>query len=311
MRVLVVEPEGTLRAQIKGAVELLGHECLPADSGLRGWQIFQEHGGCEVVISRQSMPDIGGGELFEMIRAVRPNRAPRFIALSEPQRALREEIKNSADDVLGLPIHIDEVEMRLRTAHSIGHLSGRLTRREQELSELNDRMRRSAGADPITGLADEFRLNEDLAVLDARAIRHDQPYCVGLLEIDRFDLYRDNFGAEAGEKLLKRFSSVIESRLRRDDSLYRLKTDRFGCIFAHQDLEGATRALGRVLADIRNLAIAHPGNRPSETVTASVGISGRRRGQQIPARKTLALAQQALFRAKQAGKDRFEVLLTA
>lgn len=79
----------------------------------------------------------------------------------------------------------------------------RLQQREAQLREVNHRLGEESRRDPLTGVANRLRLEEDLVELSARTERHGGSYCLVLCDLARFKDYNDALGHQAGDDALR------------------------------------------------------------------------------------------------------------
>ena len=149
-----------------------------------------------------------------------------------------------------------------------------------------------ARTDDLTGLLNRRGWNEELEREFGRAHRAWQPLTVALIDLDHFKRFNDTFGHPAGDRLLKEASAAWRDSLRAGDILARYGGEEFA-IALPTDLERAIPLLDRLRAVV-------PGGE-----TCSVGAAEWDRVE--PAESLLARADQALYAAKQRGRDRVEV----
>jgi diguanylate cyclase (GGDEF)-like protein len=157
---------------------------------------------------------------------------------------------------------------------------------------------RQAIRDPLTGA---FSRRSGEEVLDLQFIvsgRSNAPLSIAFLDIDHFKSINDRFGHEAGDQALIAITRHINATLRRGDMLVRWGGEEFLLIFPNTDLEQAAVAIGRMRE--RGL-----GQRPDGTpLTASIGVAERSIDQTGDWKELLEKADQRMYRAKQAGRDR-------
>ena len=154
-----------------------------------------------------------------------------------------------------------------------------------------------ARTDPLTGLANRSAFEERLQQEIARVVRYGHPLSLALLDLDDFKRVNDLYGHLAGDDALRRVSRELDGAIRRVDLAARLGGEEFALLLPETDTPEA-------LALVRRLggAIRLPGaDGPALTVSAGVAT--------CPAHAALpealvAAADDALYRAKRAGKDR-------
>ena len=183
----------------------------------------------------------------------------------------------------------------LITIHFI-RLSHQLDRAEEE-------MRRLASLDSLTqaytrghfvGLAEKEVL---------RARRYGHPLSLLLLDIDHFKSVNDRYGHSAGDRVLRAAVDLFQGQTRRSDLLGRYGGEEFLVLLPETDVAGAGVVAERIRAALRKAPV-NVGNLAVE-MTVSIGLTGLRpEMQDVDA--LLAHADAALYRAKDAGRDRVE-----
>jgi diguanylate cyclase len=189
----------------------------------------------------------------------------------------------------------------------IGALRARLAAQKQELSQALALNRELATRDALTGLLNRRAMVELLAREHPRIERGQGPLSVALLDIDFFKRINDDLGHGAGDEVLRRFASVINSQLRAADALARWGGEEFLLL-----MPGTSAQDARVVLDRLRGAIATGGFEavaPQMKVTFSAGVAEVQEGETQDA--AIDRADRALYRAKQAGRNCVEVALEA
>lgn len=175
-----------------------------------------------------------------------------------------------------------------------------LTLRQEQLARTAawaERLEALAHTDHLTGLANRRSLEEALGRETARAERLRASLAVILVDLDRFKAVNDDLGHEAGDRVLEGAAARIRSALRQSDLPGRFGGEEFLVIAAGAERSGAHALAERLLERMRA-----PGLLPARTVTASAGVAVHRPGE--PPDRLLRRADDALYRAKAAGRDR-------
>jgi two-component system, cell cycle response regulator len=316
VKILIAEDDAISRMILKKAVEKFGHECLVAEDGEKAWELFQNTPEVDVVISDRMMPGIDGLEFCRRVRETNSDSYTFFIfltALGDKQHLL-EGMKVGADDYLVKPLDREQLQVRLMAASRVNSLHQQLNEQNQQLNEqkaelekLNRELFALARRDPLTHLGNRLRLHEDLKILNAQAERYVRGYSVMLCDIDCFKLYNDTYGHLAGDEVLKQVAEVISGNLRAGDTAYRYGGEEFLTILPEQTLESATPVAERLRRSVEGLAITHETRRPPGVVTISVGLATFSRGEKRSFEELLKEADDALYAAKEAGRNRIMV----
>ena len=250
------------------------------------------------------MPGLTGLDLCTAIRAHRPDAYTYFIMVSGQgdRGEVLDGMAAGADDYLFKPLNIDELRPRLIVGARVTALHQQLARQQSELEALNNELTAIARRDPLTGLGNRRALEEDLALLEARVARYGHRYCMALIDVDNFKSYNDTLGHQAGDEVLKMVTTELTGQVRGGDALYRYGGDEFLGIFPEQSLATGTLAVERMRIGLEQLAIPHPGNARG-VITFSAGLAVIDAGHEKPARDLLKEADDALYRAKQLGRN--------
>lgn len=307
MRVLIAEDDPVSRMILKRSVEMLGHGCLAVEDGQKAWELFQKTPEVDVIISDWMMPEVDGLELCARVREREHHGDVDglytffvFLTALGDKEHLLEGMRAGADDYLSKPLDRDDLQVRLLAAERMNALHRRL-------HNLNAKLFASARRDPLTGVANRLQLREDLKALDARARRYGHGFCAVICDVDSFKAYNDAHGHQAGDKVLERVANVISERLRAGDTVYRYGGEEFLVILPEQDEESGRMVAERLRHSVEELAIAHESRTPpGAVVSVSVGLAALTPGEKRTFEDLLKEADEALYRAKEGGKNRVE-----
>ncbi len=159
--------------------------------------------------------------------------------------------------------------------------------------------------DSLTLLPNRVVLADRMLQAMAQAQRRELPLAVVFLDLDGFKSVNDSYGHEAGDQLLIALADRMKAALRDGDTLARLGGDEFVAVLL--DLESAQDCVPLVL---RLLAVAsQPVQIGSEViqVSASIGVSFYPQAENVDADQLLRQADQAMYQAKMAGKNRYHI----
>ncbi len=170
--------------------------------------------------------------------------------------------------------------------------------------ELLKRISRMAETDPLTGVPNRRQVIEMGQRLMMRCYQDGRPYAMLLLDLDGFKQINDRHGHAAGDKALCSVAQTLRRSLRPGDHLGRYGGEEFAVILPDTDADEAARVAERLRAAVASL---EPDWAPGAArVTLSGGIAfatpGRSDFSQLMVR-----ADQALYRAKNAGRNRIEM----
>jgi two-component system cell cycle response regulator len=308
MRVLAVDDSAAYRRLLESSVRALGHQCTAAENGIEAWNLF-ESGGADVVISNWVMPGIEGDELC---RRVRRSGYPYayFILFSarEGRRNVMHGMEAGADDYLAKPLDQDELEACLVNAARVTGLYRKLAEQQAELERLNRELFRQSRQDALTQIGNRLRMEEDLATAESNVDRYDQGYAVALCDIDHFKAFNDLRGHQAGDEALRMVAAALQRTCRQGDAVYRYGGEELLVLLPRQKPALAAAAAERMRAAVEGLQIPHPSGGVSPTLTISIGIAMRDAEIEGGVERVLEEADAALYRAKDAGRNRVVVV---
>jgi two-component system cell cycle response regulator len=290
MHVLIADDDAGTRLLVRSAVERLGHRCTLAEDGSEAWRRYQDELP-DVVITDWQMPGMDGTALAQAIRGHSGSSYAYVLVLTgaADEQTARGTMEAGADDLLLKPLDLPQLERKLIAA-------GRVT-------ALHRRLHDDARHDPLTGLGNRLRLAEDLAALCGRVERYGHAYCVALFDIDDFKGYNAGSGHLSGDGVLRAVAQALHRQVRTGDALYRYGGEEFLVLLPEQTLDTAALAADRLRAAVEALALPHPAG---GVVTVSAGVAGTSAGSCRPD-ELFELADQALYRAKDGGRNRVEV----
>ena len=184
------------------------------------------------------------------------------------------------------------------------NLEQQVKTRTEELQEANRQLELLVRTDPLTGVANRRHFVERAEVEIQRAQRLGTPFSLLMIDLDHFKHINDTWGHATGDLVLRNFTSIAAAPLRAADLLARIGGEEFAILLPDTGLAGARDAAQRILEAARTHTITTPeGN---VRYTASVGAALLKDTDKA-LDSLLSRADAALYRAKQAGRDRLEV----
>jgi diguanylate cyclase (GGDEF)-like protein len=168
---------------------------------------------------------------------------------------------------------------------------------------LHETVERQAVTDELTGLFNRRRFQEAMATEVERSKRFGQPVGLVLLDLDDFKAVNDTYGHQQGDLVLREVARVLRETSREIDEPARYGGEELAVVLPGTDLEGAYNLAERVRAGIEELALPLLDGDGTLRVTASFGVATLP-GSADDMRELVAAADEALYRAKRAGKNR-------
>lgn len=306
MRVLVADDDPTSRLITQTTLRSLGHECETVADGVQAWNAVQTRHP-DVVISDWMMPGMTGIELCQHIRS-ETSDAYVYVILLTSQGTLDQAIegmRSGADDYLIKPLDPQALRVRLIAAARVTSLHTQLDVQRTELEQLNRALSSIARLDPLTGLGNRRALDEEFEKLEARVARYGHRYSIALVDVDHFKSFNDRYGHQAGDDALREVAHQLDSQARKGDALYRYGGEEFLCILPERSLPRGAVAVERMRTGVQQLAIPHADN-AAGVLTISAGLSVLDATDSRPIADMIKEADDALYRAKELGRNRVE-----
>ena len=162
--------------------------------------------------------------------------------------------------------------------------------------------------DPLTGIHNRRYFDERLIEETSRALRLERPLGCLFLDIDHFKQFNDRFGHAIGDQVLREVARTIKSQMRASDVLARFGGEEFAVLLIQMDRDEAMEIAERIRAAVAARPL-QAGEGTAETVTVSIGCAVLEGMPETAAgedasHNLLNLADQALYRAKETGRNR-------
>jgi diguanylate cyclase len=157
--------------------------------------------------------------------------------------------------------------------------------------------------DPLTGCHNRLAYQERSKAEEARWRRYKTPLSVVMFDIDRFKSINDSFGHRAGDTVLKTIAQLAGNQLREVDFFARYGGEEFVALLPETNLSDARQAGEKVRLAVEDFKFHSRGKRVP--LTLSCGVAELRDGDTVDS--ALERADQALYRAKEGGRNRCEV----
>ncbi len=181
-----------------------------------------------------------------------------------------------------------------------------LARANRDLARANRDLERLNRLDPLTGLANRRALSEAIHGEWRRAFRRQQPLAIVVFDVDHFKAYNDCLGHGAGDRVLRSVGALLNEAVRRaEDLVARYGGEEFVLLLPGLELEGARTFADRLRGALEALNLPHPGS-PIGCVTMSAGVAAGIPSAEVAPAAILEAADRALYRAKNAGRNRVE-----
>ena len=289
MRILIAEDDLTSRRILSVVLKKSGYDVVETADGEEAWKVMQQPDAPGLAVLDWMMPGMDGLEVVRRVRAIQSTRPPYLIMLTaKGEKAdVVAGLDAGADDYLAKPFDLRELQARVG-------VGARIFRLQRVLA-------RAARTDSLTELPNRAGILRSLEYEFSRSKREGYVVGIALLDIDHFKGVNDTFGHPAGDDVLREFGHRCRMSLRAHDSVGRYGGEEFLVVAPH--CKAGEAPWERLRAAVASSPFKTRAGEVS--VTASIGVAygiG-----DLPPEKLIAEADQALYRAKESGRNRVRV----
>ncbi|MBI5895974.1 MAG: diguanylate cyclase [Desulfobacterales bacterium] len=242
------------------------------------------------------MPAMDGYEVCRRLKAEHRTKGIAVVFVTARDSFEDEEkcFSLGAVDYISKPFHPAIVRARVRN-----HVN---------LKIKTDMLEKLSKQDGLTDIPNRRNFEESLAREWGRAMRSRQPLSLVMMDIDHFKRYNDCYGHGAGDGCLRRVARTLKKSLARPtDFVARYGGEEFVALLPDTDADGARHVAEQLRAAVEAAAIPHDLSNTAPVVTLSIGLATHSDDDiKINARQLQQFADQALYRAKQRGRNQVQ-----
>jgi diguanylate cyclase (GGDEF)-like protein len=296
MRVLIAEDDLITRRVLSMMLTGWGYQVVTVGDGNAAWEVISRPDAPRLMLLDWEMPGLDGVEICRRLRGMASEPYIYVLLLTgrESHKDLIVGLDAGADDYLTKPFDDAELAARLRVGR-------RITKLQEELFRAREALRHQTLHDGLTSVLNRTGALEALGA-EVSAVRagNGSSLCVVMFDLDHFKRINDTWGHAAGDLVLRGVAQRVGASLRATDRLGRVGGEEFLIL-----LQGSDRATAWAMAErVRTRIGAEPFyfGEIAISVTASVGfcwLDDVNRADSL-----IALADQALYRAKNQGRNR-------
>lgn len=294
-KILVIDDEMEIRTLLSEILQEEGYEVFEASDGVEGLNQFHNIKP-DLIITDVKMPHKDGLGVLKGIKAVKSDIDVIILTGHSDEATAIECLQSGAYDYILKPV--EDVGVLMSAVKRAIHKRSL----EQENKALLKQLEEMAIRDPLTGLFNFRQLHVCLEQEMQRSQRYGHALSVFIVDVDHFKAVNDNFGHLFGDNVLKKLGEIMQSVLRGTDSLFRYGGEEFLILLPETSQEGSAIIADRIMEAIKSHTFISDKN--STRITVSIGGASFP-FQSIDKTELIKLADQALYKAKESGRDRF------
>ena len=297
--ILVAEDDPVSRRILEAFLVKWGFQVVTAMDGLDALRILESAAAPPLAILDWMMPGLEGPQVCQRVRA-HPERPYVYILLLSARSQkddLLHGLESGADDYLTKPFDAQELRARLHVGRRILDLQNKLISAREEL-------RFRATHDELTGLSNRRVVLEAIDREYARRRREGGDLGVVLIDLDHFKNVNDTYGHLAGDAVLKEAARRMTASVRPYDTVGRYGGEEFLVVAPSCNSSGAVKLAERIRESIQELPM--PSVAGPVSITASCGVAVSTTAKPLDPQELLRSADEALYRAKENGRNRSE-----
>lgn len=290
-KVLIIDDSATNRQMLADLLHT-DYAVMSAENGEEGVRLSQEHRP-DVILLDVMMPGMDGYEVLRRLKQDERTASLCVVFLTGLDTAEAEErgLQEGASDYVTKPFHPLVVKARVA-------LHMKVVRQRRMLETL-------ANIDGLTELPNRRQFDAVLAAEWSRAQRTRQPLSLALLDVDFFKRFNDQYGHALGDHVLQLLAKTLQQRIERPaDLVARYGGEEFVVVMPDMTLQGATELAERLRIGVEGLGIPHKRSSAAVCATVSIGVATSAPGELPSAEALLQRADERLYRAKKAGRNR-------
>jgi two-component system cell cycle response regulator len=295
---LIVDDSEAVRSRVERVLRVEGifDNVIKAGDGIDGFKQMLNHP-VDMILCDLIMTGIDGFK-FLGLKHTKPeyNEVPVIMLTGEEDvRAKVRALEAGASDYLTKPFHDEELVARVKVHLKIKSL-------QDELREKNARLELLTNTDELTGLYNRRFFMEALRQEFARSERYGTALVYAMVDIDHFKRINDTHGHLMGDRALVAVAHTLQRAVRAQDVLGRYGGEEFAIVMPHTDRAGGELAVERCRKQIEDAVVNIDSG--SLNITASMGVVCFPRADVKRLEDLIALADAALYKAKEAGRNR-------
>lgn len=278
-----------------------------------GITFLHETNTIDLVLLDLCLSDTQGLETFHKIHEMFPSIPLVILSGNTDETIAIEAMQDGAQDFLVkgrfnstlLSRTIQYALERQKQQLELQYKNATLLALSEQLEVANRELERLATMDGLTRVYNRRQFDSVFQREWHRLYREEQPLSVILGDVDHFKAYNDTYGHQAGDQCLQQVAQAIARVAKRPaDCVARYGGEEFVVLLPHTDLSGAIHVAEAVRTEVEELNIPHRNSSASHHISLSLGVASLVPSEDIPPSYLIESADQALYAAKDLGRNR-------
>jgi two-component system cell cycle response regulator len=299
-RVLIAEDDPVSCHLLKSFLVKWDYDVAVVTDGMAALKILEGDDTPRLAVLDWMMPGMEGVQICQRIRERkdRPYVYVLLLSARSEKRDLLRGLELGADDYLTKPFDSEELRARLLVGERILSL-------QDDLISAREELRFRATHDLLTGISNRGTVVDALRNELSRQVRESRPFGVILVDIDHFKNVNDTYGHLCGDEVLQAVARRMKECMRPYDTVGRYGGEEFLIIASAADTKGTLALAERIRSVLESKPVLTQAGEVLITASLGAAISSSARG--ADPQSLLRLADKALYRAKELGRNRCEL----
>jgi two-component system cell cycle response regulator len=299
-RVLIAEDDPVSCHLLKSFLVKWDYDVAVVTDGMAALRILEGDDTPRLAVLDWMMPGMEGVQICQRIRERkdRPYVYVLLLSARSEKRDLLRALELGADDYLTKPFDSEELRARLMVGERILTL-------QDDLIAAREELRFRATHDLLTGISNRGSVMDALRNELSRQVREQRPFGVILVDIDHFKNVNDTYGHLCGDEVLQAASRRMKECMRPYDTVGRYGGEEFLIIASAADGRGTMALAERIRSKLESKPVVTQAGEVRITASLGAALSTDARG--ADPQMLLRLADKALYRAKDLGRNRCEL----
>ncbi|HKV06254.1 MAG TPA: diguanylate cyclase [Candidatus Acidoferrales bacterium] len=299
-KILVADDEPVSRRMLEGLLVKWGYDVVTVTDGADAVRILENQNSPQLAVLDWVMPGLEGPQVCQRVRehTDRPYVYILLLTARSQKDDLLRGLESGADDYLTKPFDAQELRARL-------HVGQRILELQNNLIATREELRFRATHDFLTGISNRGVVLDAIGREHARQLREGGSFAIIMMDLDHFKYVNDKYGHLSGDAVLKEVARRMTGCIRPYDTLGRYGGEEFLVVAPSCDAQGALALAERIRRQIEAAPVVT--DQGQVAVTASFGVAASTSDMPLDSSALLRVVDEALYRAKERGRNRSEV----